>query len=256
MLNLDFSLETIGERIDFLNDLLDSDQTFTHKELEKMGEYLLYVYDKQIITKDSRKKAHERVIKDKANGKKTYVIIKKNAIVPIYDENKQQKIKNNAKNLAIIEENQNDLKKLKEFIRERDFFYFHVKGISKNKLLNDINSDISDLEKAKSLFNVYGHGGEFNKHDKIDLNYIDYTDETFIYEVLKNMQYIEMQSPPSNLFFICMDFIEATKNIKFTKKQQEVLYKLKYGESIREEISTVQNIIKKYSNYFKKNSNN
>ena len=102
MLNLDFSLETIGERIDFLNDLLDSDQSFTHKELEKMGEYLLYVYDKQIITKDSRKKAHERVIKDKAKGKKTYVIIKKNAIVPIYDENKQQKIKNNAKNLAII----------------------------------------------------------------------------------------------------------------------------------------------------------
>ena len=142
MLNLDFSLETIGERIDFLNDLLDSDQTFTHKELEKMGEYLLYVYDKQTITKDSRKKAHERVIKDKANGKKTYVIIKKNTIVPIYDENKQQKIKNNAKNLAIIEENQNDLKNLKEFIRERDFFYFHVKGISKNKLLNDINSDI------------------------------------------------------------------------------------------------------------------
>ena len=102
MLNLDFSLETIGERIDFLNDLLDSDQSFTHKELEKMGEYLLYVYDKQIITKDSRKKAHERVIKDKANGKKTYVIIKKNAIIPIYDENKQQKIKNNTKNLHKI----------------------------------------------------------------------------------------------------------------------------------------------------------
>ena len=39
MLNLDFSLETIGERIDFLNNLLDSDQSFTHKELEKMGEY-------------------------------------------------------------------------------------------------------------------------------------------------------------------------------------------------------------------------
>jgi hypothetical protein len=62
-----------------------------------------------------------------------------------------------------------------------------------------------------------------------------------------------MQSPPSNLFFICMDFIEATKNIKFTKKQQEVLYKLKYGESIMKDGENIKLILKKYSNYFKKN---
>ena len=101
---------------------------------------------------------------------------------------------------------------------------------------------------------MYGHAGEFNKHDKINLNYINYTDETFIYEVLRNMQYIEMQTPPSNLFFICMDFIEATKNIKFTKKQQDVLYKLKYGESIIGDKRTLDCILKKYSNYFKKSS--
>lgn len=253
MLNLDFSLETIEERIDFLNNLLDSNQSFTHKEVEKMGEYLLYLCDKQIITKDSRKKAHERVIKDKANGKKTYVVIKKNTIQPIYDDYKQQKIKNSSETLTIIESNLDDIKKMKENIRNKDFLYYNNMGISKNKVLNDVNKDISDLEKAKALFNVYSHGGELNRFDRINLKYVDYTNEGFIYEVLKNMQYIELQAPPSNLFFICMDFVNATKNIKFTKKQQEVLYKLKYGEKITDEMRTIESILKKYSNYFKKN---
>lgn len=254
MLNLDFSLETIEERINFLNNLLDSNQSFTHKEVEKMGEYLLYLCDKQIITKDSRKKAHERVIKDKANGKKTYVVIKKNTIQPIYDDYKQQKIKDSSKTLTIIESNLDDIKKMKENIRSKDFLYYNNMGISKNKVLNDVNKDISDLEKAKALFNVYSHGGEFNRFDRINLKYVDYTSEDFIYEVLKNMQYIELQAPPSNLFFICMDFVNATKNIKFTKKQQEVLYKLKYGENINDDSRTIKFILRKYSNYFKINN--
>ena len=66
------------------------------------------------------------------------------------------------------------------------------------------------------------------------------------------MHYVELQSPPSNLFFICMDFVNATENINFTKKQQEVLYKLKYGESIHFDGEHVRLILKKYSNFFKK----
>lgn len=252
MLNLDFSLETIGERIAFIEDLLENNANFTGRELDKMGEYLLYLYDKQLITTDSRKEAHERVMKDKEQGKKTYVVIKKRKNEVEYDDFKKEKIKKNSEILHCIEKNINDIKNFREQIKEKSHVFFNNNGVSKKKILSDVNKDIADLEKGKILFDTFSHGGEFNRFDRFNLNDIDYTNETFIYEVLKNMSYIEVQTPPSNLFFICMDFVEATKNIKFTKKQQEVLYKLKYGENISRDDGTINLILKKYVKYFSK----
>ena len=45
MLNLDFELTDIEERINLITDLLESDKKFTSRELEVMGEYLLFLYD-------------------------------------------------------------------------------------------------------------------------------------------------------------------------------------------------------------------
>ena len=253
MINLDLTLQTIEERIAFIEDLLENNSNYTGKELDRMGEYLLYLYDKQLITTDSRKEAHERVMKDKEQGKKTYVIIKKRKEKVEYDDYKKLKIESANETLSCIEKNVNDIKKFKEILKTKNHSYFNDKNLSKQKVLGDINKDISDLEKGTQLFPVISHGGEFNKFDRFNLNDIDYTNETFIYEVLKNMSYIEVQTPPSNLFFICMDFVEATKNINFTKKQQEVLYKLKYGENITGDTPHINYILKKYSNYFKKN---
>ena len=252
MINLDLTLETIEERIVFIEELLENNDNFTSKELDRMGEYLLYLYDKRLITTDSRKEAHERVMKDKEQGKKTYVVIKKRKEKIEYDDYKKNKIKSANETLSCIEKNVNDIKNFKEKVKSRNHSYFNDKNLSKQKILGDINKDISDLEKGTQLFPVISHGGEFNRFDKFNLDDIDYTNETFIYEVLKNMSYIEVQTPPSNLFFICMDFVEATKNIKFAKKQQEVLYKLKYGENISRDDGTINLILKKYSNYFKK----
>ena len=252
MINLDLTLQTIEERIDFINNLLDKNDNYTGKELDRMGEYLLYLYDKQLITTDSRKEAHERVMKDKEQGKKTYIIVKKHKEKVVYDDEKREKIEKSADTLRCIEENLNDIKKFKEKIKEKNHSFFNNKGLSKQKILGDINKDVSDLEKGTILFNTVSHGGEFNKFDRFNLNDIDYTNEDFIYEVLRNMHYIELQSPPSNLFFICMDFVNATENINFTKHQRDVLYKIKYGEDIRCETETIRLILKKYSTFFKK----
>ena len=95
MLNLDFNLTDIEERVNLITDLLESDKKFTSRELEVMGEYLLFLYDKETIKKESRKESHKRVLKDKANGKKTYVTTRKSKIQPVYDENKQEVINKN-----------------------------------------------------------------------------------------------------------------------------------------------------------------
>lgn len=254
MLNLDFNLTDIEERINLITDLLESDKKFTSRELEVMGEYLLFLYDKQMLTKEYNKEAHEQVLKDKAKGKRTYVVPKKNKIQPTYDTQKQEKINNNKELFNLIEDNLNTIKEVKEILKDKNYSYFSKRNVSKNKILGDINKDIRDLEDAKTLFKVKNHGGEFVRHDRINLDYVDYTNEEFIYEVLKNIDYLKLQAPPSNCFFIYLDFDNATKNIKFTKKQEEVLYKLRNGESIKGDKRTIDCILKKYSNYFKKDS--
>lgn len=254
MINLDFSIQTIEGRIGYLNNLLNnSDNNFTNKDLEKMGEYLLYLFDDNFNLNDRRKESHERVNKDNAKGIKTYVVPKKDNIEKKYDETKKIQLIGNIIDLLCIEENIKNLKELKKLIKEYDYTFFTKKNLSKKKIIEDINKDISDLTEGKRLFLTKSHGGEINRHDKINLDDVDYANENFIYEILKNMQYIELQSPPSNLFFICMDFIDATKNINFTKHQQEVLYKIRNGENISDEGQNIKHILKKYSNYFKKN---
>ena len=252
MLNLDFNLTDIEERVNLITDLLESDKKFTSRELEVMGEYLLFLYDKETIKKESRKESHKRVLKDKANGKKTYVTTRKSKIQPVYDENKQEVINKNKDYFLLLEDNLNNLREFKEIIKNKNHSYFSKRNVSKSKILGDINKDIRDLENAKILFEVNNHGGEFARHDRINLDYVDYTNEKFIYEVLKNIDYLKLQAPPSNCFFVYIDFDNATKNIKFTKKQEEVLYKLRNGEPITSENETINCILKKYSNYFKK----
>lgn len=252
MLNLDFNLTDIKERIDLITDLLESDKKFTSRELEVMGEYLLFLYDKETIKKESRKESHKRVLKDKVNGRKTYVTTRKSKIQSIYNENKQEVINKNKDYFLLLENNLNNLREFKEIIKDKNYSYFSKRNVSKSKILGDINKDIRDLENAKILFEANNHGGEFARHDRINLDYVDYTNEKFIYEVLKNIDYLKLQAPPSNCFFIYIDFDNATKNIKFTKKQEEVLYKLRNGESIEKNGQTIRNILKKYSKYFEK----
>ncbi len=254
MIKLDFSLKTTEERLEFLNNLLNSEKNFTNSELEKMGDYLLFFEnDFKINDCDTRREAHERVSKDAKNGLRTYVIFKDKIDRITYDNNKKISISANLIDLLYIKKQKKSLIELKEKIKNKDYIYFNDKGLSKNKIKMDINKDLFDLNDGKTLFNVKSHGGEFSKFDIFNLDYIDYTNEDFIYEVLKNADYIERQTPPSNLFYICLDFIDATKNIKFTKHQQEVLYMIRNGENISKEGENIKLILKKYSNYFKKN---
>ena len=254
MIKLDFSLETTAERVFYLNDLIEnSEKEFTNSDIEKMGDYLLfYEKDFKLNDNDTRKQAHERVSKDAQNGIKSRVILK-DKIEKSYDKEKEISIVTNLVDLLCIKKQKEALTDLKNEIKNKDYTFFSEKGLSKTKIQGDINKDLSDLNDGKILFDVKSHGGEFSKFDRFNLNDIDYTDEEFIYEILKNADYIERQTPPSNLFYICLDFINATKNIKFTKKQQNVLYMIRNGECITNEDKTIKSILKKYSNFFKKN---
>ena len=154
MLNLDFNLTDIEERINLITDLLESDKKFTSRELEVMGEYLLFLYDKETIKKESRKESHKRVLKDKMNGKKTYVTTRKSKIQPVYDKNKQEVINKNKDYFLLLENNLNNLREFKEIIKNKNHSYFSKRNVSKSKILGDINKDIRDLENAKILFEV------------------------------------------------------------------------------------------------------
>ena len=103
MIKLDFSLKTTKERVEFLNNLLNSEKKFTNSELEKMGDYLLFFEnDFKVNDDDARREAHERVSKDAKNGLKTYVIFKDKIDNIIYDDNKKISISANLIDLLCI----------------------------------------------------------------------------------------------------------------------------------------------------------
>ena len=221
MMILDFSLDTVEKRIEFLNKMIEereqSGDTFTQGEINRMGEYLLHLVDPSLIRTDSRRTAHERVIKDKAKGIRSRVVEKEQEI--------NTNTNKNDVDIKYIDDNIRDLLELKKFIKTKEHDYFRDKNVSKKKLLTDIDRDVNEMKRGKVLHEVKSHGGEFQSTDCINIDEFEYNRDT-IYWLLRNIDHVSQQQPPSNLFYIYLDLCDALSRVKLTTLQGEVLYKI------------------------------
>ena len=243
MLILDFTLDTVEKRIEYLNKIISNKDDFTQVEINRMGEYLLHLVDPSLIRTDSRKTAHERVVKDNAKGIRSRVIEKK--------QENNNIINKNEVDVKCIDDNIHDLLELKKFIKSKEHDYFRDRNVSKKKLLTDIDRDVSEMKKGKVLHKVKGHGGEFQSTDNINLDSFEYNRHT-VYWMLRNIDYVSQCNPPSNLFYIYLDLCDALSQVKLTKRQQEVYYKITNKESVinttRDVDCILKKILKKLSN--------
>ena len=236
MLILDFTLDTVEKRIEYLNKIILDRDDFTQAEINRMGEYLLHLVDPSLIRTDSRKTAHERVVKDNAKGIRSRVVEK--------EQENDNIINKNEVDVKCINDNIHDLLELKKFIKSKEHDYFRDRNVSKKKLLTDIDRDVSEMKKGKVLHNVKSHGGELQSTDNINLDSFEYNRHT-VYWLLRNIDHVSQSAPPSNLFYIYLDLCDALSQVRLTKRQEETYYKIVNKETLHDEGENVVLLIKK-----------
>ena len=236
MLILDFTLDTVEKRIEYLNKIISDKDDFTQAEINRMGEYLLHLVDPSLIRTDSRKTAHERVVKDNAKGIRSRVIEK--------EQENDNIINKDEVDVKCINDNIHDLLELKKFIKSKEHNYFRDRNVSKKKLLTDIDRDVSEMKKGKVLHEVKSHGGEFQSTDNVNLDSFEYNRHT-VYWLLRNIDHVSQSAPPSNLFYIYLDLCDALSQVRLTKRQEETYYKIVNKETLHDEGENVVLLIKK-----------
>lgn len=236
MLILDFTLDTVEKRIEYLNKIISDKDDFTQAEINRMGEYLLHLVDPSLIRTDSRKTAHERVVKDNAKGIRSRVVEKK--------QENDNIINKNEVDVKCIDDNIHDLLELKKFIKSKEHDYFRDRNVSKKKLLTDIDRDVSEMKKGKMLQEIKSHGGEFQSIDNVNLDSFEYNRHN-VYWLLRNVDHVSQAAPPSNLFYVYLDLCDALSQVKLTKHQQEVYYKIINKESVKHCGKSLDLLIKK-----------
>lgn len=236
MLILDFTLDTVEKRIEYLNKIISDKDDFTQAEINRMGEYLLHLVDPSLIRTDSRKTAHERVLKDNAKGIRSRVIEK--------EQENDNIINKNEVDVKCIDDSIHDLLELKKFIKSKEHNYFRDRNVSKKKLLTDIDRDVSEMKKGKVLHEVKSHGGEFQSTDNVNLDSFEYNRHN-VYWLLRNIDHVSQCNPPSNLFYIYLDLCDALSQVKLTERQEETYYKIVNKETLHNEGENVVLLIKK-----------
>ena len=192
--------------------------------------------DPSLIRTDSRKTAHERVVKDNAKGIRSRVVEKK--------QENDNIINKNEVDVKCIDDNIHDLLELKKFIKSKEHDYFRDRNVSKKKLLTDIDRDVSEMKKGKVLHEVKSHGGEFQSTDNVNLDSFEYNRHT-VYWLLRNIDHVSQSAPPSNLFYIYLDLCDALSQVRLTKRQEETYYKIVNKETLHDEGENVVLLIKK-----------
>lgn len=236
--------------------------------VQKMYNYLLYAYDKELFKDEKMTEKQENILKDKENGinsyhdnrrtgAKTYYKEPKWAVVDnkILQKNKQRVNSFYESNGKIITEQEQSYQKLKFIVSNLNRELLDNYKINKKNFIDNIGNDLKMCAEAKESINrVYIKEGNRSRHDMlkdVDLQY----DKRTIMAVLKNWNLIKttaQKHPNDYIHSIYMDFIVASKKVKLTSRQKEVLYIMINNENTREYTRDIECICEKFKKSLKK----
>lgn len=248
-IKLDYNLTSTAERKAFVEDYLYNalgiqehemmSDKITPQELEMLGNYILYAYDKEngesTQKKEQNKKNHQRVLIDNENGLKTYVVANRihKKIVQVFDADKQKTIEQQATTQQIIDDMIENYRTLKKYISAKTISELSDNGLQKGRINANIDNDVHECNVGKVLFEVNSNEGIRSKHyplDDVEFNY----DDKLIKIILQNLQLLKATSQIYTVAHcIVMDFEQAIDECDFTVKQYEVINTLINNESIK-----------------------
>ena len=216
--------------------------------VQKLYNYVLYAYDKDVLKKKDMTKEQKKALEDNENGIKSYIRDEKRGKKTYYKKPKwaiidDEKIKKNKqkqenfnKNTGkIIDEQVKNYEKFKEEVKNMDKKQLEIMKINKQDMMSDICYDLKVCTNAKESVNrVYISEGMRSRHDILSDCDIEYNKKN-IKIILNNWSSVVSLSknkPFSYIHTIYMDFDIAIRKIKLTQNQKEILYKILNGESM------------------------
>ena len=216
--------------------------------VQKLYNYVLYAYDKDVLKKKDMTKEQKKALEDNENGIKSYIRDEKRGKKTYYKEPKwaiiddekikknQQKQENFNKSTGkIIDEQVKNYEKFKEEVKNMDKKQLEIMKINKQDMMSDICYDLKVCTNAKESVNrIYISEGMRSRHDILSDCNIEYNKKNIkiILNNWNNVVSLAKNKPFSYIHAIYMDFDIAIRKIKLTQNQKEILYKILNGESM------------------------
>ena len=156
--------------------------------VQKLYNYVLYAYDKDVLKKKDMTKEQKKALEDNENGIKSYIREEKRGKKTYYKEPKwtiiddekikknQQKQENFNKNTGkIIDEQVKNYEKFKEEVKNMDKKQLEIMKINKQDMMSDICYDLKVCTNAKESVNrIYISEGMRSRHDILSDCNIEY----------------------------------------------------------------------------------
>lgn len=262
-MKLDYDLTSTKERLDYVNELIksrgvkDSDfvaSEFNSYELNAVGNYLLYTYEKEnklkrITDNDRYREEHEQVQIDYQNGIKSYVHPKKDKMK--YPEDKQLKLKSYDEFIIPSKIQEFALSDLKNKVNRMSVKECESYGLNKGSFITSINGDIKELRTSFSKYFEVKSKNEFiiNRHDRRESQYSIKTIERVLanHSMMKNLYTKHLDS---DVFCTYQDVMAALERCYefdlFTNRQKVLIEELiRYGHVHHKYYETLHRALKK-----------
>lgn len=252
--NFDQSIDDYRQRLELVEEYIEAHNELNNKELEVLGNYVLYAYDKKLKKQNKLDKQHYQVLVNHNKKLKTHVRktkFKRLALKdPYWDDRvdevsiniNKNRIESNKDTLDLIDSQIDSLLDLKQKAKNNELI-----GISRNRLFKELNSDISFLNQSKKINAVLIKENGVHNHDTFKNLDINYKNLKIMMVLIRNMRELEERvTLNSTLYHVLLDVEMAIQRCKFTEKQMHHLDLYINGENTKNiHIKTVELAVKK-----------
>lgn len=239
--NFDQSIEDYKKRLELIEEYIEVCGDLNNKELELLGNYILYAYDKSLKRSNKLDKQHYQVLVNHNKKLKTHIrrsgfkrlSLKNpywdNRVDEVSVNNNSKRIESNKDTLDLIDSQIDSLLNLKQRAKDGEGI-----GINKSRLFREINGDIAVLNQSKKTNSVLIKENGFHNHDTFKNLDIDYNNIDVMMVLIRNMKELKrIVDLNSTLYHILLDIEMAIEKCTFTDKQMHHLHLYMDGENTK-----------------------
>lgn len=250
--NFDQSIEDYKKRLSLVEDYLDNHKNLSSKDLEKLGNYILFAYDRKLKKQNKLDGQHYQVLVNHQKGRKIHIKkkFKRLSLKSPYWNNRtnevainlnKERIESNKDILDLIDNQIDSLLNLKQQAKSTA-----TQGVNKSRLFKEINGDISFLNQSKKINQVFIKEHGYASYDPFKDLDVDYNNLKVMMILIRNLPDLEVYPLDSTIHHMAIDIKRAIERCNFTSKQAEHLKRYMEGENTKDiHLKTVELAIKK-----------
>lgn len=249
--NFDQSIEDYEKRLELVEEYLKENKV-NQKELETLGNYILFCYDKNIKKQNKLDGQHYQVLVNHQKGRKIHIKkkFKRLSLKSPYWNNRtnevainlnKERIESNKDILDLIDNQIDSLLNLKQKAKSTA-----TQGVNKSRLFKEINGDISFLNQSKKINQVFIKEHGYTSYDPFKDLDVDYNNLKVMMILIRNLPDLEVYPLDSTIHHMAIDIKRAIERCNFTSKQAVHLKRYIDGECTKDiHMKTVELAIKK-----------